>query len=46
MVRFALEVVNITYYDKIHWVLIAFFLIKPIEHSSKTEGEIENEIVL
>lgn len=44
VIRLMMEVAMVTYYDKLHWVLLAFFLIKPIESINNTEGEAENEI--
>ena len=46
MVRFMMEMAMVSYYDKLHWVLFAFFLMKPTEHVKNIEGEMENEIVL
>jgi len=45
LVRFMMEIASVTYYDKVHWVLMAFFLIKPIGPSNNVEGENENEII-
>lgn len=45
LVRLMMEVAMVTYYDKLHWVLLAFFLIKPVEAINNAEGETENEII-
>lgn len=45
LVRTIMEMVTVTYYDKIHWILMAFFLMKPIVPTNHIEGEVENEII-
>ena len=45
LVRFMMEIAVVTYYDKLHWIMFAFFLMKPIEPINHIEGENENEII-
>lgn len=45
IIRFMMEIATVPYYDKTHWILIAFFLMKPIEEENNIEGEVENEII-
>lgn len=45
LVRFMMEIAAVTYYDKVHWIMFAFFLMKPIEEENNIEGEIEDEII-
>ena len=45
LVRFMMEIALVTYSDKIHWILMAFFLMKPAESINSIEGEMENEII-
>lgn len=45
LVRFMMEIAAVTYYDKVHWIMFAFFLMKPIEGENNIEGEIEDEII-
>lgn len=43
LVRFMMEMAMITYYDKIHWILMAFFLMKPNKQIEIFEGNVQNE---
>ena len=45
IIRFMMEIATVPYYEKTHWILIAFFLMKPIEEENNIEGEIEDEII-
>ena len=39
LIRFIMEIAVITYYAKLHWILLAFFLMNPIEPIKTIEGE-------
>lgn len=43
LVRFMMEMAMITYSAKLHWILLAFFLMKPVESINNVEGELKNE---
>ena len=45
LVRFMMEIAAVTYYDKVHWILMAFFIMKPVEPTNNIGGEVENEII-
>ena len=45
MIRFMMEIAMITYYDKLHWILFAFFLMNPIEQAENVERNVQNEII-
>lgn len=46
LVRFLMEIAVVNYYEKVHWVLMAFFLINPQKSKAKLEGESKNENIL
>lgn len=41
MVRTAMEIAMVTYYDKLHWILLAFFMIDPANFEQAENNEIE-----
>lgn len=43
MVRIMMEMAMVSYYDKKHWILMAFFLMNPVKQMSNVEGEINSE---
>lgn len=41
LVRFFMEMAVVCYYDKLHWIILAFSLIAPLKSTNNTEGEIK-----
>ena len=39
LIRFVMEIAMVTYYDKVHWILMAFFLIEIQNDESDCKGE-------